>query len=142
VRTGLDDITDFDKFSWNGWVPREDYPAEIVLEQGEYFVKSKSSSNFLALQKLFNEIEIGESYEFSFQYKCPVDHLMGVYQDNLPLHYKYVPASSTWCDFQAVFSKNTFPASPMLMQIQLGYAPGSPIGSSQLDNIRLRHIPK
>lgn len=143
VRTGLDDKTDFDNYFWNGWVPRIDFPAEIVLEQGEYFVKSKDRDNYLVFQKVFNEIEIGERYEFSFQYKCPIASRVYIRRDwYVVIHDGTIPASNTWSDFRITFLKNTSPASPMPLYFFFGYAPTYPIGVTQLDNIRLRRITK
>ena len=142
VRTGLDDLTTFDQFNWNGWVPNADNMSKIVLEQGEYFVQSTNGFNHLIINKSYGDIEIGEVYELSFKYQHSVATELYVYRDDTLAHRGTIPASSTWKVLSITFlSKNTSPASPMVLRFQFGGVVGHPVGSSKLDEIRLRHVP-
>ncbi|VVN73698.1 hypothetical protein PS718_00589 [Pseudomonas fluorescens] len=144
VMTGLDDLTTFDRFNWNGWAPQVSFPSEIVLEQGEYFARATNNSNYLYFSKSFDDIEIGEVYELSFKYQCPVLSPLYISRDNTPIvNIDNFPASNTWKTYSITFpSKNTSPVSPMAVRFYFGNAPSYPIGSTKIDDIRLRHIPK
>ncbi|VVN73714.1 hypothetical protein PS718_00590 [Pseudomonas fluorescens] len=144
VKAGLDDLTTFDRFNWNGWVPYWGYPNEIVLEHGEYFVRATNKYNQLNLIKSFDDIEIGEVYELSFKYQFPYVSTLYLNRDDTEIvSILNFPGSNTWKTHTITFpSKNTSPASPMKLQLALGFKSGQPIGSSKIDDIRLRHIPK
>ncbi|KJZ34830.1 hypothetical protein [Pseudomonas fluorescens] len=142
VKTGLDKLTTFDRFNWDGWVPHPTQPSQIVLEQGEYFVQSNNYSNYLIFNKSYDDIETGEVYELSFKYQCRIASLLHINRDGVTIHSATIPASNTWRTHSITFpSKNTSPASPMLLYFQLGLAAGYPVGSSKIDEIRLRYVP-
>ncbi|MCO8312258.1 hypothetical protein [Pseudomonas mandelii] len=142
VRAGLDKLTTFDRFNWDGWTPHPSYPSQIVLEEGEYFVQSTNGYNYLIFDKSYDDIEIGEVYELSFKYQCRVASLLYITRDGVLIHNANIPASSTWGTYAVTFpSKNTSPASPMKLYFQFGPAQGYPIGSSKIDNVRLRYVP-
>ncbi|MGH8329699.1 MAG: hypothetical protein ACRES0_04625, partial [Pseudomonas sp.] len=143
VKTGLDKLTTFDRFNWDGWVPHASYPSQIVLEQGEYFVQSTNYLNYLILNKSYDDIEIGEVYELSFKYQHSVATQLYVTRDGVVISNNVtIPASSTWRTHSITFpSKNTSPASPMVLYFQFGGVNGYPVGSSKIDEIRLRQVP-
>ncbi|WP_095188070.1 hypothetical protein [Pseudomonas sp. Irchel 3E19] len=142
VQAGLDKLTTFDRFNWDGWVPHPSYPSQIVLEQGEYFVQSTNGWNYLIFNKSYDDIEIGEVYELSFKYQCRVASVLYIVRDGVVIHNATIPASNIWRTHSVTFpSKNTPPASPMALYFQFGLAQGQAVGSSRIDDIRLRYVP-
>lgn len=143
VQAGLDKLTTFDRFNWDGWVSPSSHASQIVLEQDEYFVQSNNQWNYLVFNKSYDDIEIGEVYELSFKYQCRVaSPLYLIRDDTVIVNHVNIPASNVWKTYSVTFpAKNTSPASPMALYMYLGYAPGQAIGSSRIDDIRLRYVP-
>lgn len=140
VKTGLDVLSTFTGFNWDQWTMPQVYKSQISLLAGEYFVESIRYSNgyhHLWLQKVFQDIKIGEQYMFSFDYRVAVNSTFYITQNGTHIQTVTIPGGSGWQSSSVSFyAGTTQTASPMTVQFYVGGS-GNVV---QMDNIRLREI--
>ncbi|VEF11671.1 Uncharacterised protein [Pseudomonas fluorescens] len=139
VKAGLDDLTTFTDFDWNGWTLPYEYKSQITRLAGEYFVESVRHSNgyqTVWMQKAFT-VDIGKQYAFSFDYQSPVAVPLSILQNGNDVYNGWIPESDTWQAKTVSFYAGTTPtASPMILVFYLG----GPTSVVKMDNLRLRKI--
>lgn len=138
VKAGLDDLTTFTDFDWNGWTKHPTFKSQISRLAGEYFVESLLSDNgahYIYMHKAF-EVEIGEQYAFSFDYQSPVAPILYIAHNAGIVYNQKIPASGTWqAKTVSFYAGTTQTASPMTLTFYFGYR-----NVVKMDNIRLRKI--
>jgi hypothetical protein len=143
VRTGLDKLTTFTDFYWDQWsLAHASYRAQISLLAGEHYVESIRAANgihYIILQKIFQDIQIGERYEISFNYQSASQTSLYMTQNGVVIHNSALPGGTGWLSGKVVFDSGTSQtASPMTLYFQLGHN----LTGLKADNLRLRHVPR
>lgn len=136
VKAGLDDLSTFTGYDWGGWKNREYFESQIMLIEGEYFVES-SPAGHVILKKTF-EVEIGEQYAFSFDYRTSAStHLRLIQYDRIFVAREDVPASNIWKSKTVFFHSGGTPAaSPMTLELMFE----SLNNIVRVDNLRLKKV--
>ncbi|MDR9864571.1 hypothetical protein [Pseudomonas baetica] len=137
TKPGLDDLTTFTDFDWNGWTSRPAVPTQIIELAGEYFAQSviagTTPRQYLSLEKPFI-LDSGDLYELSFTYQCEGNIQTYVVRDGAFVYDNNIPASNTWRPITILFYAAQ--ASPTKLALDLNNA----IYHVRVDNIRLRKI--
>jgi hypothetical protein len=140
VQAGLDDLTTFNGFDWNGWSLVSGFRSQIGLLAGEYFaesiIDSMTSYAYVYLQKTF-QLDIGEQYSFSFDYQSPTAANFYLALEDKKVFSGTIPASSAWQSRAFNFYSGTTPAAPPVV---LKFHFGGSRYNVRMDNLRLRRI--
>lgn len=139
---GFDDLTTFTNHDWNGWINYNPaHPVSIVLSGGEYYAVSSVGSDGvqhgITIMKTFSKLEAGETYTFSFDYKCanPVMFEASGHTSSIQL-----PATNQWKSHSSTFiMQSNVPRAPLPKFYII--IRGTPFNQSvSVDNLRLRKI--
>lgn len=99
VREGLDDLTTFTDFNWNGWYSPGNTAGTTKITQsgGEFYVVATvpigGVYKGIHLAKNFSNLEIGETYTLSFSYQGAETVLFDLYPH---IYNLFLPASNVW----------------------------------------------
>jgi hypothetical protein len=89
------------------------------------------------MQKIFQDINIGEQYLFSFDYRVAANSTFYITQNNTHIQTITIPGGSGWQSRNVSFyAGTTQTASPMTVFFYVG----GPSYVVQIDNIRLKEI--
>jgi hypothetical protein len=144
VRAGLDALSTFTDFNWDQWrLVNDGYRAQISLLAGEHYVETIRAVNgyhFMILEKTFQDIQIGERYEFSFNYQSTSRVALYLTQNGVVVQPPiYLPIGTGWQSAKVVFNAGTSQtASPMTIYFHLGAS----LSVTKADNLRLRLLPR
>ncbi|WP_242209637.1 MULTISPECIES: hypothetical protein [unclassified Pseudomonas] len=134
VKAGLDDLTTFTNYDWNGWAVNSGSGASvIILLNGEYFVGCPDGfdRNTIALAKRF-DLEGGKVYELSFTYQAGNIVTFVFYAGGKMLYDEKFPSSSEWQKISISFG--VLEVGTVLVYFELGYG-GTWVN---VDNLRLK----
>lgn len=125
VKSGLDDLTTFDNYDWNYWVPIS--RARIISSGDGFFAEAFPGSGEYSLDiaKVFQKIEAGEDYTLTAEYKA-LNPIMYIYQDQTYSFHGPIPTASTWQTISHNFTAIAG-STPTAMRLQTGIISAQPV---------------
>ncbi|WP_406229095.1 hypothetical protein ACI7YU_12455 [Pseudomonas siliginis] len=139
VKAGLDDLTTFDNYHWNHWAVQygEGSHPRISFIENEYFLESVPGPQVrsaIQIVKSFQEVEEGDQYELSFDYKN-TELCVVIFKQNNEKTQLNVPSSMLWQSQNFRFNAAKYETPKTLM---LYLYVGGVVAQTRIKNIRLR----
>ncbi|WP_460061279.1 hypothetical protein [Pseudomonas sp. S2_A05] len=139
VKAGLDDLTTFDNYHWNHWAVQygEGSHPRISFIENEYFLESVHGPQVrsaIQIVKSFQEVEEGDQYELSFDYKN-TELCVVIFKQNNEKTQLNVPSSMLWQSQNFRFNAAKYETPKTLM---LYLYVGGVVAQTRIKNIRLR----